>query len=91
MDLFGQPITLRYKDSNKFRTALGGFLTFVVSMVLMSYFFVLVKQMVKNEKSQIVNSLQRQGDIAFNHDEKIILTKENFDIAISLTYIGALS
>ncbi len=59
MDLFGQPITLRYKDSNRFRTALGGFLTFVVSMLLMSYFFVLVKQMVKNEKSQIVNSLQR--------------------------------
>ena len=91
MDLFGQPITLRYKDSNKFKTALGGFMTFVVSALLMSYFFILVKQMVKNERSLIVNSLQRQGDIAFNLDEKIILTKENFDIAISVGYIGELS
>jgi len=66
-------------------------MTFVVSVLLMSYFFILVKQMVKNERSQIVNSLQRQGDIAFNLDEKIILTKENFDIAISVGYIGELS
>jgi hypothetical protein len=51
MDLFGQPITLRYKDSNKFKTALGGCMTFVVSVLLMSYFSILVKQMVKNEKS----------------------------------------
>ena len=66
-------------------------MTFVVTILLMSYFIVLVKQMVKNEKSQIVNSLQRQGDIAFNLDEKIILTKENFDIAISVTHIGGVS
>ena len=45
--------------------------------------------MVKRERSQIVNSLQRNGEIAFNLDEKIYLTKDNFDFAVSMDYVGS--
>ena len=90
LDLFGQPITLRYKDSNKFKTALGGLSTCIVGIGIFTYFFILLKQIIKHEKTHIVNSLQRNGDIAFDYDHNITLTKENFDIAISLDYIGAL-
>ena len=90
MDLFGQPLTLRYKDSYKFKTALGGLSTFIVGLGILTYFFILLKQMIKHEKTHIVNSLQRNGDLAFDYDHNITLTKDNFDIAISLDYIGAL-
>lgn len=44
--------------------------------------------MINNEKSEIVNSELKRTDLASNPNERIFLTKDNFDIAISMDYIG---
>ena len=68
---------------------LGGLITLAATIGIMSFFLVLVRQILRKEKSQIVNSFQKRGDTSFGNDTLINLTRNNFDIALSINYIGS--
>jgi hypothetical protein len=48
-DKFGHPITLKYRNKAQFRSVLGGLITIGVSIFIMIYFFVQLKEVLNRE------------------------------------------
>ena len=88
IDIFGYPITLKFRGKDTFRTAVGGIFTLAIVLGLLSYFIIMLKQMVTNEYSQVYNSVKKIGNIAIDKTINFNLTTSNFDIALNFDYVG---
>lgn len=88
IDVFALDVNFKYSRKHKFKTALGGMVTLAATIGILAFLLVMIRQILRKEKSQIVNSMQKRGDLSFNEDTLINLTRNNFDIALSIMYIG---
>ena len=81
-DLYGRPVVLTYKGKEKFKTFLGGFVSFWILLLIFSYMVLLLQLMIeKGGTSQAKNSLKR----TLNYDTQIHYIGQNgFDFAFHL-------
>ncbi len=56
IDVFALDINFKYNRKYKFKTVLGGLITLLATIGIMSFLLVLVRQILRKEKSQIINS-----------------------------------
>ena len=87
VDMFGHPITLQYKNEAQFKSTIGGFMTIIVLMGLLTYCGILLQQMFSNKTFTVISDLQKKN-VALDEHRSIHLSVDNFDIGIGMFYTG---
>jgi hypothetical protein len=87
LDSFGYPVALKYKKETEYRSVLGGCITFIILIGLVSFFGILLHKCLNNQSFEVVSSLKKMNQTR-DRDRKLILNKDNFDIALSFNYVG---
>jgi hypothetical protein len=85
--MFGHPITLQYKNEAQFKSTIGGFMTIIVLMGLLTYCGILLQQMFSNKTFTVISDLQKKN-VALDEHRSIHLSVDNFDIGIGMFYTG---
>ena len=83
-DRFGQPISLKFRNNNTYRSTIGGLMTIMVYTVLLVYLSLNLKAVFLKEEYTVQSSTER-FDIAFDN-RVVYLNKTNFDIGVHLLY-----
>ena len=95
-DLYGKPVTLTYKGNEKFKTFLGGFISFWILILVFSYMIILLRVITKKSgTSQSKNSLKRtlNYDTEVHHiyrhgfDFSFILESDDTDYLLDPSYV----
>lgn len=63
-------------------------MTIIVMLGLTAYFLILLVQTLSKSTFQVISDLQKKN-VALDIDRSIMLTKDNFDIAINFLYTGS--
>eukprot|EP00347_Sterkiella_histriomuscorum_P010995 403374147 len=80
LDKFGHPITLLYNGESTHKTVFGGFCSILAVIIIALFFAIQLRLVILREHIHLTYSyIQKNKN--FN-DHGIILTKENFDIAV---------
>jgi hypothetical protein len=88
LDIFGQPISLKYKNRTESTSILGGLLSLCFVAGISLYFALLIVQR-KNGGSPIVSSNVKKTNLADDPTRSLTLTIDNFDIAIGFLNGGS--
>jgi hypothetical protein len=79
LDIYGYELNLTYKNSQKFKTTLGGIFTIMSRVLLFIYFGFLIRDIV-NQKAEVKLSTNFRD---LNYDlTEYQLTNDTFDIAV---------
>jgi hypothetical protein len=81
-DIFGQPISLMYKGEKKFKTHVGGVVTFMFAFALVFYFVYLAYVMI-SRKTISVNTITKRKDLSKDGREHFI-SDYGFFIAVGI-------
>ena len=88
VDSFGYPVALKYKKETEYWSALGGSITLIILIGLVCFFGILLHKCLTNQAFEVVSSLKKMNQTR-DRDRKLILNKDNFDIALSFNYVGS--
>eukprot|EP00347_Sterkiella_histriomuscorum_P013103 403366005 len=88
IDMYGAPLTLRYKSNEKYKTILGGGVT-LLSRILILSFFIYSLLDVYEQKNNIVKKTLFKDKFTDNTRLKIDL--DNFDVGLTFQLFGDLS
>lgn len=57
LDMFGHPITLKYKNEAQYKSTIGGVITLIVLMGLLTYCGILLRQMFSKQTFTVISDL----------------------------------
>lgn len=78
-DNYGHPVTLTYKKFPEFRSPLGGLISLLITLFMLSFFGYLMNQCITRQQVQVLSSTIRSD---LNEDPTVLtLNISNFDIA----------
>ena len=80
-DLYGMPMTFSFKNSSAFKTSFGGLITIFTRMLIVAYLGYGISAVY--DKTNKIVSKNIYKDMA-KDKTNIILTPDNFDIAVSV-------
>lgn len=79
---------MKYKRESEYQTEIGGIVTIIVVMGLLGYFSFTLVNTVKRNTFMVSNFIEKVN--LANTDYNIQLTKDTFDIGMSVLYAGTL-
>jgi hypothetical protein len=85
-DIFGQPISLMYKGEKKFKTHVGGVVTFMFAFALVFYFVYLAYVMISRNTIS-VNTITKRKDLT-NESREHFVSDYDFFIAVGIEGIN---
>ena len=86
LDIFGHPISLRYKNQHTYKSVVGASVTVVVFIGILTYFGILLIDLINKKNFTITTTLSK--GMLDESESKVFLTRDNFDMGIYVYYNG---